>query len=700
VNALPNITAGNDVIACTSAPVQLAANVANATGGTWTTSGTGTFFDANALATLYYPSAADSIAGTVTLTVTSTGMAPCSAISDALTITFGGGLSAQAGQDVTTCSTSPNVVLAGNVAGTTTGVWTTSGTGSFSPNATDLNATYVPGAADFVIGNIKLVLSTTNNAGCPAGRDTLVVSYHVPPTVNAGADQLICNGIEPIQLNGIAQNDSALHWVTAGTGSFSPDAHTANATYLPSLQDSINGGAYLILTAYGTGTCANASDSLWIGVGPTRIANAGSDMDLCADGSPISLSGNITGVSGGTWTTNGTGSFLPDATALNASYVPSAPDLVFAQLSFVLTTTGNMGCPAHSDTMTVSLHQPATVNAGLDVTTCNSSADVQLDGTFSGASGVVWSTLGSGNFLPNNTTANAVYQPSASDSTQQFVDLVLTTTGDLYCAAAKDTMRISFVNPLAAAFTTGAACTGSPTNFTDASTTTGAPIIGWNWSLGNGTTAAGQQASAAYTTAGQYTVTLTVFAQNGCSASTSQTVQVMASPTAGFSISGDAYTDEPVVITDESSGGSSWQYDFGDGSGSLLQQPNHTYTDPGQYIIMQTVSNAAGCRAQDSILVSIKLNKVVPPKLPDAFSPNGDGVNDIFYVRGGPFETLHLRIYNGWGELIFETTDPTFGWDGTYKGKPEINGVYVYSVVATSVDGQEHDRSGKVTLIR
>jgi gliding motility-associated-like protein len=700
VNALPNITAGNDVIACTSAPVQLAANVANATGGTWTTSGTGTFFDANALATLYYPSAADSIAGTVTLTVTSTGMAPCSAISDALTITFGGGLSAQAGQDVTTCSTSPNVVLAGNVAGTTTGVWTTSGTGSFSPNATDLNATYVPGAADFVIGNIKLVLSTTNNAGCPAGRDTLVVSYHVPPTVNAGADQLICNGIEPIQLNGIAQNDSALHWVTAGTGSFSPDAHTANATYLPSLQDSINGGAYLILTAYGTGTCANASDSLWIGVGPTRIANAGSDMDLCADGSPISLSGNITGVSGGTWTTNGTGSFLPDATALNASYVPSAPDLVFAQLSFVLTTTGNMGCPAHSDTMTVSLHQPATVNAGLDVTTCNSSADVQLDGTFSGASGVVWSTLGSGNFLPNNTTANAVYQPSASDSTQQFVDLVLTTTGDLYCAAAKDTMRISFVNPLAAAFTTGAACTGSPTNFTDASTTTGAPIIGWNWSLGNGTTAAGQQASAAYTTAGQYTVTLTVFAQNGCSASTSQTVQVMASPTAGFSISGDAYTDEPVVITDESSGGSSWQYDFGDGSGSLLQQPNHTYTDPGQYIIMQTVSNAAGCSAQDSILVSIKLNKVVPPKLPDAFSPNGDGVNDIFYVRGGPFETLHLRIYNGWGELIFETTDPTFGWDGTYKGKPEINGVYVYSVVATSVDGQEHDRSGKVTLIR
>src|SRR5690606_183710 len=202
VRALPNMTAGSDIIACTSAPVQLAANAANAPGGTWTTSGTGTFFDPHALATLYYPSAADSISGAVTLTITTTGTEPCSAVSDQLIITFGGGLSAQAGQDMITCSTDPEIDLQGTVAGTTTGVWTTSGTGSFNPNATALNATYIPGAADFVIGDISLVLSTTNNAGCPAVRDTLMVSYHVPPTVNAGADLLLCDGLSPIQLNG------------------------------------------------------------------------------------------------------------------------------------------------------------------------------------------------------------------------------------------------------------------------------------------------------------------------------------------------------------------------------------------------------------------------------------------------------------------------------------------------------------------
>ncbi|MBS1943787.1 MAG: gliding motility-associated C-terminal domain-containing protein, partial [Bacteroidetes bacterium] len=543
-------------------------------------------------------------------------------------------------------------------------------------------------------------LSTTNNAGCPAGRDTLVVSYHVPPTVNAGADLLLCDGIAPVQLNGSAHNHGSVHWITAGTGAFSPDASALNATYTPTAQDSINGGVYLVLTAYGTGTCGNASDSLFIGVGPTRIAHAGNDMDLCANGGPITLAGSITGVTGGTWSTNGTGTFTPNASALNATYVPSAPDLVFQQLQFVLTTTGNMGCTPHSDTMRVAMHLPPAVNAGADITTCDASAPVQLGGTFTGAAGIQWTTLGSGSFAPNASTANAAYLPSAADSAMQHVRLVLTTTGSPLCPAASDTVAISFVNPLHPAFTAGNACTGLPTAFTDASTSAGAAIIGRAWDLGNGTTATGQQASATYAAAGQYTVTLTVYAQNGCSATASQTVEVMNSPVAGFSISGDAFTEEPVVITDNSFGGSHWQYNFGDGTGSLMQQPNHIYAAAGQYIIVQTVSNAAGCSARDSILVSIKENKIVPPKMPDAFSPNGDGVNDIFYVRGGPFKTLHLQIYNGWGEKIFETEDPEFGWDGTYKGKPETNGVYVYSVTATSVDGQEYDRSGKVTLVR
>ena len=197
-----------------------------------------------------------------------------------------------------------------------------------------------------------------------------------------------------------------------------------------------------------------------------------------------------------------------------------------------------------------------------------------------------------------------------------------------------------------------------------------------------------------------YTATLTVFAQNGCSATSSRTIEVLAAPVAGFTLSGELLGETPIAFADTSVGATNWRYDFGDGQGAITASPVHEYDQPGQYLIVQTVTNANGCVDRDSLLITIEVKDILPPKLPNAFSPNGDGVNDVFFVRGGPFETMELRIYNGWGELVFETTDPTAGWDGTHKGKQEINGVYVYSVVATTTEGETHDRSGKVTLTR
>ncbi|MBK7247314.1 MAG: PKD domain-containing protein [Flavobacteriales bacterium] len=216
---------------------------------------------------------------------------------------------------------------------------------------------------------------------------------------------------------------------------------------------------------------------------------------MCANGDPIPLAGNITGVSGGAWTTNGTGTFLPDANELNATYVPSAPDLVFQQIELRAHHHGQHGLPS-AQRYAGRTHAPAFYGERLrrDITTCDVSADVQMAGTYTGATGIQWTTNGSGVFPPNNTTANAIHQPGATDSLLQHVNLFLTTTGDLFCAAAVDTVKLSFVNPLHAAFTFGNACAGSTTAFTDASTTTGSPIIGWSWDFGNGNSAAGQQA--------------------------------------------------------------------------------------------------------------------------------------------------------------------------------------------------------------
>ncbi|MCK9612341.1 MAG: gliding motility-associated C-terminal domain-containing protein [Bacteroidales bacterium] len=86
--------------------------------------------------------------------------------------------------------------------------------------------------------------------------------------------------------------------------------------------------------------------------------------------------------------------------------------------------------------------------------------------------------------------------------------------------------------------------------------------------------------------------------------------------------------------------------------------------------------------------------------LPNIFSPNGDGQNDVFRVRGENIETLHLAVYNRWGEKVFESQNKNDGWDGNYKGKPCSANVYVYHATIVFEDGTETSRKGNVTLVR
>jgi gliding motility-associated-like protein len=92
-------------------------------------------------------------------------------------------------------------------------------------------------------------------------------------------------------------------------------------------------------------------------------------------------------------------------------------------------------------------------------------------------------------------------------------------------------------------------------------------------------------------------------------------------------------------------------------------------------------------------------------ELPTAFSPNGDGNNDRFYVRGGGIEKSDLKIFNRWGQLVFESVDApaneeAYGWDGTYKGKDQEMEVYAYVLNVTYIDGTTAQRKGNVTLLR
>jgi gliding motility-associated-like protein len=157
-----------------------------------------------------------------------------------------------------------------------------------------------------------------------------------------------------------------------------------------------------------------------------------------------------------------------------------------------------------------------------------------------------------------------------------------------------------------------------------------------------------------------------------------------------------SYNNGPIVY---------WRWDFGDvmtlGDTANTQNASYTYTYVSNYPVMLIAENVYGCR--DTVYRVVSVNEEFSMYIPDAFTPNGDGLNDVFNVKGAGFveEGFEMRIYDRWGELIYKTNDVYKGWDGTVKGVPAKNDVYVYKIRCfTTVQNMKKEFVGHVTLYR
>jgi gliding motility-associated-like protein len=121
---------------------------------------------------------------------------------------------------------------------------------------------------------------------------------------------------------------------------------------------------------------------------------------------------------------------------------------------------------------------------------------------------------------------------------------------------------------------------------------------------------------------------------------------------------------------------------------------------PGHYFIR--VSDSKGCSDTNSYNIVASVTPCFLPHVwvPNIFSPNNDGQNDVLYVRGMGVKELTFYIYDRWGEKVFETTDQAKGWDGTFKNKPMNSAVYVYYLKAILIDDKVIDKKGNITLVR
>ncbi|HEX8517572.1 MAG TPA: PKD domain-containing protein [Bacteroidia bacterium] len=181
-NAAPSVNAGSDIFACRdTAYVPVCASITVATGGVWHTLGTGTFSDTLSTCTQYIPSPADTTAGSATLYITSTGNADCFAVNDTITIFFSPTPIVAITSNDTSCAGNPYLLSV--VSTTGSGTWSSSGTGSFSPDNTTMNGVYFPSAADDASGNITLYFNSTNNGGCKTQSDTINLTLISSPVV-------------------------------------------------------------------------------------------------------------------------------------------------------------------------------------------------------------------------------------------------------------------------------------------------------------------------------------------------------------------------------------------------------------------------------------------------------------------------------------------------------------------------------------
>lgn len=221
------------------------------------------------------------------------------------------------------------------------------------------------------------------------------------------------------------------------------------------------------------------------------------------------------------------------------------------------------------------------------------------------------------------------------------------------------------------------------------------------WKFGDGSTSTASQPSHTYDTPGVYTIVLIAMNDATCNGTDSmtKTVFVRRPPKANFSFAPTVpVPNQPIVFTNLSTNADSYVWSFGDGNFTTDKNPSHLFRHKGSFTVCLTARTTDGCL--DSVCKQVSADVRTAIDVPSAFSPNGDGNNDILFARGAAVETLVMKIYNRWGQMVFETNDIHRGWDGTFNGEPQEMDTYAYVLYATFIDGSKAEKKGNTTLIR
>jgi gliding motility-associated-like protein len=245
-------------------------------------------------------------------------------------------------------------------------------------------------------------------------------------------------------------------------------------------------------------------------------------------------------------------------------------------------------------------------------------------------------------------------------------------------------------------------CEPLPVSFVDLSTSVDGTVASWSWDFGNSNTSSQQNPPTLFEDDGLFDIRLQIASSHGCVNDTTYNDYILVHPLPVAQFTFDP--SEPSVFIplvyfyDQSLLATQWNWSFGDTTFSTLENPSHEYANPGKYNVQLIVKSEFGC--SDTTWEVIDIKKDFAIWIPSAFTPNGDGYNEMFTVKGFGFSIFQMQIFNRWGELIFTSNEMIRGWDGTHKGEPAPQDVYVYKVDIKDDSGVSHTYTGRVSIVR
>ncbi|GDX53097.1 hypothetical protein LBMAG27_21440 [Bacteroidota bacterium] len=563
----------------------------------------------------------------------------CSAI-DAVTITINSLPLANAGTDQDICI---NFTAQLSATGGIGYLW--------SPDATLSDTLINNPIASPILPTTYSVLVTGAN-GCTAS-DNVVITVHNNPIVSAGNDVTICYSTST-QLN--ATGASTYNWLPFTALN---NAGIANPTASPTTTTT-----YVVegISAWG---CISF-DTMVVSVLPPPTAFAGTDTAICLLQSTTLHS------------TGGIGYSWAPANSLNNSLIANPLASPSATVDYIVTVTDTNGCFAN-DTVNVLVHPLPTINAGPDLFLCVGSS-LQLNAT--GGISYQWSPAQD---LDNNLITNPI------TTTDSLTNYIVTSQDNIGCSNT-DTVLVTVIYPLTAtAVNKVDVCEGLQTQLS-----AGGGAF-YQWIPAAGLDNANIPNPTCYV--GQSTNYMVIVSDGMCFSDTAYVfVQVHPLPMVY------AGEDQVVLAGDDvtlsgSGNGTTYMWLPSDGADcpdclKTIVHPDITTT----YTLW--ITNDFGCSAADNVVIKVGCTADVV-FVPNAFSPNGDGNNDVFYVRSKGVKTLnYFRIYDRWGALVFESTDLHKGWDGNVRNKIAMPGVYVWYMEGACANGQKVDLQGNVTMVR